>query len=195
MKILMSLLVLTLFLSSCGQVYRESYQDDKEIQESINTYEIQTSYNAKIPDNGSGPITGVVPLENPDTVIIFTGLDDRFFVPNGKDVNFVYDGIDPDETYIMFESALDGYYLTLKNKYEGVDVKFNKICQLFIVGNPSLTRIQVPSTLKYEQIIWTPRKDGTWELRIGSTERGCKSKSLDELQKMRTKSYEEKVPK
>jgi len=177
------------------QPNRQSYaDDDPEMKQYIQTYEIQASYSAKIPADGSGPIAGPTPLAKPDTVLTFTEINQRYFVPNGTDVNFIYDGIDPNETYIMYESWIDGYYLTIKNKYETVDVKFNKICQLFIVGNPSLTRISVPKTLKYEQIIWTPRSDGTWELRIGSTERGCKSKSLDELQKLRTKTYENNIP-
>ena len=49
--------------------------------------------------------------------------------------------------------------------------------------------------LKYEQVIWTPRKDGTWEVRIGTTERGCKSSALGNLKELRTKEYEKNIPK
>ena len=181
-----------ILIVSCQTGY---HKNDPEIKENIDNYEITVSQSARIPKDGSGPVAGFSPEAKPDTVITFTGLDERVFVTNGNAVNFIYDGIDPDDTYIMYESWDDGYYLTLKSKMQGVDVKFHKICQIFIVGNPSLTRIAVPETMKYEQIIWTPRSDGTWELRIGSTERGCKSKSLDELQKVRDKKYESNVPK
>jgi len=192
-KVVVFFLTLT-FLVSCQTGY-QGYSDDPEIKENIENYDIQVSQSAKIPKDGSGPVAGFSPEVQPDTVITFTGLDDRVFVSNGNAVNFIYDGIDPDDTYIMYESWEGGYYLTLKKMTQGVDVKFQKICQIFIVGNPSLTRVAVPPSMRYEQIIWTPRSDGTWELRIGSTERGCKSKSLDELQKVRDKKYEGSVPK
>lgn len=181
-----------ILIVSCQTGY---HANDPEIKENIDNYEIKVSQSARIPKDGSGPVAGFSAEAKPDTVITFTSLDDRVFVTNGNAVNFIYDGIDPDDTYIMYESWDDGYYLTLKSKMQGVDVKFHKLCQIFIVGNPSLTRIAVPTTMRYEQIIWTPRNDGTWELRIGSTERGCKSKSLDELQKVRDKGYESKIPK
>lgn len=181
-----------LLLFSCRTSY---YQNDPEIQQSIDNYEIKTSHSARIPKDGNGPIAGYIPEAKPDTIITFNTLDERVFVSNSKAVNFIYEGIDPDETYIMYESWEDGYYLTLKSRQEGVDVKFNKLCQIFIVGNPALTRISIPVAMRYEQVIWTPRNDGTWELRIGSTERGCKSRSLDDLQKARDKKYEGNVPK
>ncbi|MFC2131320.1 hypothetical protein ACFLSQ_07785 [Bacteroidota bacterium] len=186
-----------LLVLSCRTGYRgERYaEDEAEIQQSIDDYEIKVSKSAYIPPDGSGPVAGLVEAENPDAVLTFSNVGERMFVENGKTVNFIYDGVDPDETYIMYESWENGYYLTLVRKDEKVNVVFNKMCQIYIVGNPSLTRIRIPENLKYEQVIWTPRHDGTWELRVGTTQRGCKSKSLDDLQKMRNKGYENKVPK
>ncbi|MFH1050535.1 MAG: hypothetical protein V1779_06340 [bacterium] len=188
--------VFLIVLMGC-QNYRTQRDKDvvAEIEQSKNDYDIRTSKSVVIPDDGSGPIAGFSEVSNPDVIITFSELGVPQFVENGKTANFIYEGVDPDDTYIMYESYGNGYNLTLRKKDDRVGVKFEKLCQLFIVGNPSLTSIRIPDNLKYEQIIWTPRTDGTWELRIGTTERGCKSKSLDELQKMRNKSYEGNVPK
>jgi len=192
--IISSLLIVTLF--GC-QNYRTQRDKDvvAEIEQSKNDYEIRTSKSVYIPKDGSGPVAGFSDANNSDVIITFSELGVAQFIENGKTANFIYEGIDPDDTYIMYESYGNGYNLTLRKKDDRVGVKFEKLCQLFIVGNPSLTNVRIPDELKYEQIIWTPRTDGTWELRIGTTERGCKSKSLDELQKMRNKHYENSLPK
>jgi len=190
------LLALQVSMFSC-QTYRTQKDKDvvAEIEQSKSDYEIKPSMSVVIPKDGSGPIAGFTEASNSDVIITFSELGKPYFVQTGQTVNFIYEGVDPDDTYIMYESYGDGYNLTLRKKDDRVGVKFDKLCQLFIVGNPSLTNIKIPDNLKYEQIIWTPRTDGTWELRIGTTERGCKSKSLDELQKMRNKNYEGSVPK
>ncbi len=196
-KILFLSVILAAFsLASCGKVYRENYEYDAANEESEEYYyDIKTSKSAVIPKDGSGPVTGFEPAPNPDKVITFTEVGQRIFVKNGSVVNFIYDGIDPDENYVMYESADGGYYLTLTPKDERIRVHFKKLCQIFVVGRPDLTIIDVPKNLRYEQIVWTPRADGTWELRIGTTQRGCSSEALNELQKMRTKKYERNVPK
>mgnify|MGYP005854188835 CR=1 FL=1 len=162
---------------SCQTGYRT--QKDKEIASEIeqtkNDYKITPSKSVVIPKDGSGPVAGFSETSTPDIIITFKEFGVPQFIENGKTANFIYEGIDPDDTYIMYESYGNGYNLTLRKIDERVAVKFEKLCQLFIVGNPSLTSIRIPENLKYEQIIWTPRIDGTWELRIGSTERGCKS--------------------
>jgi hypothetical protein len=190
-------IIFGLITCSCINQYsnERNIELEKEIESSIDTYEIKTSKSVYLPDDASGPIAGINLEENPDEIITFKSVGERIFVQNGKTVNFIYDGVDPDETYIMYESWDNGYYLTLIPKDERVNIKFEKLCQIFIVGNPSLTRLWIPDNLKYEQIIWTPRNDGTWELRIGTTERGCKSKSLDQLLKMRNHNYESGIPK
>lgn len=194
--IIISLAMLVIMLG-CKTAYRTQKDRDvvAEIEQSKGDYEITSSKSAVIPKDGSGPIAGFTEASNSDVVITFSELGKPYFVETGQTVNFIYEGVDPDNTYIMYESYGNGYNLTLRRKDDRVGVKFEKLCQLFIVGNPSLTNIKIPDELKYEQIIWTPRTDGTWELRIGTTERGCKSKSLDELQKMRNKNYESNVPK
>ncbi len=188
--------VLLIVLMGC-QNYRTQRDKDivAEIEQSKNDYEIKTSKSVVIPNDGSGPIAGFSEASNSDMIITFSELGVPQYVENGKTANFIYEGVDPDDTYIMYESYGDGYNLTLRKKDDRVGVKFEKLCQLFIVGNPSLTSIRIPDNLKYEQIIWTPRIDGTWELRIGTTERGCKSKSLNDLIRVRDKNYEGNVPK
>ncbi len=189
----LAVILTSLLMFSCANVYR----GDDDFQNSSEDYssDIQTTRTVYIPDDDSGPVAGFTPAESPDTVVTFSELGKRIFVKNGTTVNFIYDGIDPDDTYVKYESWEGGYYIQLMNKNQRVDVHFSKICQLFIVQNPSLTIVDVPRKLRYEQIIWTPREDGTWEVRIGTTERGCKSKSLQDLQKLRTKKYKNNVPK
>ncbi len=186
------LLATAVFLVSCVQVYQEDYATDSEAKRD---YEIQTAKSVTIPEDGSGPIAGMTEAESPDAIVTFNELGERTFVENGSTVNFIYDGVDPAETYVMYESTKDGYYLTLVKKDERVNVYFKEMCQIFIVGRPDMTTIDVPENLRYEQIIWTPRSDGTWELRIGTTQRGCKSRALNQLQELRTSEYEDNVPK
>ena len=147
-------------------------------------------------DKESSPVPGVTSFSNPDTTLVFTSVGQTYNVGFGKEVNLVYEGgINPDDTYLVYESTLDGYTLQLKNRTDEVEVKLERLCQYYIVASPNFTTIKVNPSLKYEQIIWTPRPDGTWEVRIGATERGCKSKALQELQKVRTKDYEKGLPK
>lgn len=190
--LVIALFLISFLMFSCVNVYRDDYYDDENEDYSS---DIQITRTVFIPSDASGPVAGYTPVESPDTVVTFSEIGERIFVQNGTTVNFIYDGIDPDETYIKYESWDNGYYLQIMDKNQRVDVHFVKICQLFIVQNPSLTIVDVPRKLRYEQIIWTPRKDGTWEVRIGATERGCKSKSLNNLQKLRTKEYNRNIPK
>ena len=142
------------------------------------------------------PIAGEKLIENPDTVITVSNLGQRFELKPGQEVNVIYgDSIDPDATFFVYESTVDGYILELRKRNDEITVSFNRLCQVFIVASPNLTDVEVPANLKYEQIIWTPRMDGSWEARIGTTERGCKSKALQDLKNMRTKEYENSLPK
>jgi hypothetical protein len=158
--------------------------------------DIKTSQSVKIPEDKSmTPVPGEQLFDSPDTVLYVSEIGQQFEVKNGQEVNFIYeDGIEPEETYFTYESTFDGYVLELHERNERVDVKFKRMCQIFIVANPNLTSVKVPKTLRYEQIIWTPRRDGTWEVRIGTTERGCKSKALRDLRELRDNNYEKSVP-
>ena len=157
---------------------------------------ISTAQSVVIPkDDKTSPVTGEMPVSNPDTVLTINEIGRQYEVKFGQEVNFIYeDGIDPDATYFSYESTYDGYILTLRERNEPIDVEFERMCQIFIVANPNLTYVEVPDELRYEQIIWTPRKDGTWEVRIGTTERGCKSKALNELRILRNHDYEKSIP-
>ena len=157
--------------------------------------DIETSKSVIIPKDGSGPIAGTTESANPDRVVHFGSVGEKVNVKTGEVVNFIYDGVDPDRTYVKYESTDEGYTLELAYRNDPVYITFKTICQSYIVSNPSLTNIEVPRELRFEQIIWTPRNDGTWEIRIGTIERGCKSQSLQDLQKLRNKNYELQIPK
>ena len=169
----------------------------EKAKEEVNKRDIATSQSVKIPqDRSRTPIAGEVPFESPDTVLYISQPGQKFEVKLGQEVNFIYDdNINPDETYFSYESTYDGYILELHKKTEPIEIEFKRMCQRFIVADPNLTIVVIPETLRYEQIIWTPRRDGTWEVRIGTTERGCHSKAVNELRKLRTKEYEKSIPK
>ncbi|MBI5323839.1 MAG: hypothetical protein HZB41_00910 [Ignavibacteriae bacterium] len=180
------LLIFTLW--SCS-TYRETER------EASGTENIKVSKSVIVPkDEGAAPIAGVAELPSPGQVITFNGVGQKVHVKTGETVNFIYDGIDPEKTYIIYESTDDGYNLELSWRNEPVLIHFWKLCQIYVVATPSLTNVDIPGNLNLEQVIWTPRSDGTWEVRIGTVERGCKSKALDDLQKMRDKDYEKGVP-
>ncbi len=182
-----------LILSSC-QTYQYKKQYKYEDEERQVKVDITPSQSVSIPSDGTAPIAGLKARDKVDKVITFTSVGEKFELKNGQTANFIYDGISPEETYIIYEQTLDGYILQLAYRDEKVHLPFTRLCQIYIVSNPALATTEVPQNLRYEQIIWTPRADGTWEARIGTTERGCKSPALDELKNLRTKSYEGSIP-
>jgi hypothetical protein len=191
-------IILLFSLSSC-YVPPETRKSDKKTESETTAgakSRIKASKSVKIPvEQGLTPITGESVFTNPDTIIYVSEVGQQFEVKTGQEVNFIYgEDVDPEETYFAYESTYDGYILTLKEKNEPVEIEFKRMCQIFIVAGPDLTSVKVPENLRYEQIIWTPRQDGTWEVRIGTTERGCKSKALHELKKLRTQQYEKSLP-
>lgn len=195
--IIVMILALTLF--SCKQLQKgwddEDDKKDARSKKAQDLPDMNISKSVVIPGDGTAPIVGVDISDRPDTLLTFSSVGESFEVRNGQVVNFIYDGVDPEDTYILYESTFDGYILKLLKRDEIVDVEFKKLCQIYVVRAPELTNVDIPKNLKYEQIIWTPRADGTWEVRIGTTERGCKSQALKDLQRLRNKTYESNVPK
>ncbi|MCX6155779.1 MAG: hypothetical protein NT007_16650 [Candidatus Kapabacteria bacterium] len=196
MKFLLSNLfncVIIVALISCAP--RSRFIDVNKPDNASTDVKVDVSKSAVIPRDGSTPIAGSNALDNPSRVVTFSNIGQKIDVKNGETVNFVYDGIDPESTYIIYESTDDGYTLELAVRDQPVAIYFTKMCQNFIVANPSLTIVNVPDNLKFEQIVWTPRSDGTWEVRVGAVERGCKSPALNHLNKLRNKNYEKNLPK
>ncbi|OGU14297.1 MAG: hypothetical protein A2X61_16150 [Ignavibacteria bacterium GWB2_35_12] len=186
-KIILVLLT-ALAIWSC-QTYRDTER------ENVSTENIKVSKSVIVPkDEGAAPIAGFTELPSPGQVVTFNGIGQKVHVKTGETVNFVYDGIDPEKTFIIYESTDNGYNLELAWRNEPIVVHFWQLCQIYVVATPALTNVDIPANLQMEQVIWTPRADGTWEVRIGTIERGCKSKALDDLQKMRNKDYEKNVP-
>lgn len=191
-------------LSSCIPSYnggnnqpKQKYGDYLNSKDS-STSQVNYILSAKgvmIPEDGGSPISMQKSNSKPTKVMTFQKVGDKFSVKNGETINFIYDGIEPEDTFVIYESTENGYNLELAYKKEPITVVFNKLCHSFIVANPNLTYLEIPPSMKYEQIIWTPREDGTWEVRIGSVERGCSSKILQGLNKLRNKQYEQNVPK
>ena len=186
-KIILVLLT-ALAIWSC-QTYRDTER------ENVSTENIKVSKSVIVPkDEGAAPIAGFTELPSPGQVVTFNGIGQKVHVKTGETVNFVYDGIVPEKTFIIYESTDNGYNLELAWRNEPIVVHFWQLCQIYVVATPALTNVDIPANLQMEQVIWTPRADGTWEVRIGTIERGCKSKALDDLQKMRNKDYEKNVP-
>ncbi len=175
-----------------------SYQAEEQSKQTTKIKDeepkIELTKTVTIPSDGSSPIAGYTEAEKPDAIITFSKVGEKFSVATGQTVNFIYDGIDPESTFIIYESTLDGYNLQLAYKTDKIAINFKKLCQIYVVASPALTSIFVPENLRYEQIVWTPRQDGTWEVRIGTTERGCKSDALKNLDKLRKRDYEKNIP-
>jgi hypothetical protein len=147
-----------------------------------------------IPMDGSSPIALKKTSNTATRQIIFTKMNQREFVMSGETVNISYGTMNTDKVYISYESTEDGYFLELSSLLEQKVVTFTKRCQSFIVATPATTTIRVEEIVRYEQLIWTPRADNSWEVRIGTTQRGCKSAALDDIDKLRTREYESNVP-
>jgi hypothetical protein len=152
----------------------------------------------QIPADGSSPRTATSAVSGPASktrMVTFDAIGQKVSVLNGQTVNLIYDGIEPESAYLRYESTADGYTLELAPRNQFMVVNFERLCQKFIVDNPGNAAVNIADDLRYEQVVWTPREDGLWEVRIGSTTRGCQSEALDGLNKLRTTDYEKGVPK
>ena len=193
MKFLALILVFSMALI-CNSCKTGHSANRANIEDNFSDVKIETSKSVTIPQSGAPPIAGLAPVEAPSRTVSFTNIGEKLNVKTGEIVNIIYDGIDPENTYIVYESTPDGYILELAPKNETKVIEFSRLCQTFVVLSPDRTLLKVPETLKYEQIIWTPRADGSWEVRLGSQERGCQSPALNEINKLRTKEYNKKTP-
>ena len=167
----------------------------QEKQENNKLEKVNLPKSVELPKDGSTPVAGMTPSQTPSQTITFKGYGEKVNVKTGETVNFVYDGIDPDQSYVMYESTDDGYTLTLAKLNQQVEVEFTRLCQTYVVASYKTTNVNLADDVKYEQIVWTPREDGTWEVRIGTTSRGCKSEALDRLNRLRNREYEANVKK
>lgn len=156
---------------------------------------IEVAQSIYIPEDGTSPISFNKSSEKSDRVITFTYIGQREKIKSGELVNIIYQNLKTDKIYISYESSDDGYWLELTSLHEMKRIRFDKLCQVWIVATPELTTIEFSDDVRYEQIIWTPREDNSWEVRMGAVERGCKSEALRRIEKLRTKEYMENVPK
>lgn len=205
MKKILLLILCTITFYSCATIPQSSRYDGNYgsgdegsgAEERIYKEEpkIKVSKTVFVPADGSAPIAGYEESAKSDAVVTFSEIGQKYKITRGQTVNFIYDGIDPESTFIVYESTLDGYSIKLAYKTDQILVNFSKLCQVFIVASPTFTNVYVPENLRYEQIVWTPREDGSWEVRIGTVERGCQSRALQNLQKLRSGNYEKSVPK
>ena len=176
------LAVLPLFmLHSCVQPRTHDFENVPQTQSVV------------LPADGDLPIAGLDAVEKPTTTITFARVGESYEVSTGEKVNIIYDGINDEDTYLMYESVDDGYILTLSYLNEPVDIEFDRMCQTYVVASPEATTISISETLQYEQIIWTPRFDGTWEVRVGTVNRGCRSPALKHLNKLRGRQYNKQI--
>ncbi|MCS6807561.1 MAG: hypothetical protein RML40_02610 [Bacteroidota bacterium] len=182
-------------MPSCTTVRKIEYEDRLK-QFGIERRPIEVARTVTVKATGDPPIPGKTPVSKPDRIITFRSMNDKFEIKAGETVNIVYDGVNPEDTYLRYEPTEDGYIVQLASVFEPVNVVFRRLCELFIVANPAMTSVIVADNLRYEQIIWTPRADGSWEVRIGTTgDRNCRSQALDYLQRLRTAEYERNLRK
>jgi hypothetical protein len=185
-SMILSLSLLACLMASC--------MSQQGMRSDIQLKPVTLPQSVQLPSDGSTPITANTPGPRGSRSISFTRVGQREFVKTGESVNLVYEGIEPETTYLRYESVDEGYNLELAPLNDPVAVQFEKICQTFIVASPMTTTVQVVPELRYEQIVWTPRADGTWEVRVGTVERGCRSEALDRLNRLRSTDYERSMP-
>ncbi len=155
---------------------------------------IDVTQSIKIPMDGSTPISMKKKNKEALKTLVFTKVGQREKVLNGDMVNIEYKDVNTNKTYIAYESTEEGYWLELSSLMEQKVINFSKRCQSYIVASPATTTVRVDDQVRYEQIIWTPRADNSWEVRLGTVEQGCKSDALEAIQKVRTREYQQNVP-
>ncbi len=141
---------------------------------------------------GDEPVKGItVP---PVREVLFEAFGQVELVKFCESVEIIYDGIAPEDVQILYEAIDEGYLLHLKRIGERKVIEFKYLCQSFILSNPESTSLTFTDELRYEQIIWTPMENNLWEVRIGTTERKCKSRALESIKHKRTSDYESQIP-
>lgn len=155
---------------------------------------IDVTQSIRIPLDGSSPIALKNQSNSAVRQIIFSKIGQKEKILNGETINIIYDGVNTSKTYIAYQSFEGGYWIELSSLLEQKVIIFSKRCQSYIVASPATTTIRFDDVVRYEQIVWTPRVDNSWEVRIGTTQQGCKSAALDAIRKLRTKEYETNVP-
>jgi hypothetical protein len=184
------------FVSSCTPYQGNMNYGSTGTDLSIDLPKINAIQTITIDKGSSVPVTGEIPDDDPGRIITFTEIGEEVEILTGETVNIIYDGIEPEETYIHYTSTYDGYIIKLASKNDPLQLIFDKMCQKYIVASPTLVSLVIPNELRYEQVVWTPRSDGYWEVRIGTTQRGCKSEDLNNLMDIRAKdkNYNKNLP-
>jgi len=138
-----------------------------------------------IPSNGNAPVyyTKFDPRKKART-IAFDTIGHSHIVHFGETVNLSYgQSIPLRDVYVRARPAEGGYLLETAKLSAPTVVELKELCDIQVVQSPAVTTVLYDKRLRYEQIIWTPRVDGTWEVRIGTKQgRGCNSPALEELQ-------------
>jgi len=151
--------------------------------------DIELPNSVYIPDKNSNPEPSQTQVANTKE-IVFENYGDEKLVITGERVNIRYKNLPSENTFIKYRSVEEGYFLQWLETKTVTPVKFDQLCQSFIVASPSKTIIMFDESLRYDQIVWTPFGNGQWEVRIGTHDReGCKSEALDKINKLQTKEY------
>ncbi len=183
MKLLFTFIITisVLFLSSCSSTKFVELED------------VLHPASMTLPADGSTPIAHETPSPDALRTVTFREIGEKGSIKKGESVNFVYQRMDPKGTYLMCSSNDEGYDITLMKLDQPLDITFTRLCQSYIVATPQLTTINLAKDVRFEQIIWTPRPEGTWEVRLGNTDRGCKAGSNERLENQRTDEYNNKL--
>ncbi|HPI20684.1 MAG TPA: hypothetical protein PKY56_10320 [Candidatus Kapabacteria bacterium] len=120
----------------------------------------------------------------------FTGSGQQFVFKKGQKVNISVDNVDFSK--VTFVIATDESNNTVKMQTVNVSdaiVYFEKKCQVFTWHEPNyLPKIEVADSVENQQIVLTPmfnddcEKIG-YQIRYGSTERGCREEAKEVLRK------------
>lgn len=175
------LVLVALLLNGCGLFVK----DESKIKLELNIIN-SIYYN----DKADFYFTGYQLLAFPDTTFNVENYGDEFFLPAGKTMNVKYIKTSPYQTFLLSEISPNGIFFRAINPIERIKIKFDKICQSFVIAHPSLTDIEIDKTLRLEQIKITPRHDGSYQITIGDKGRGCEELMKSEKNILRSKEYE-----
>jgi len=172
--ICLNLIILSILLFSCS---------------SLDNNRITGTAGITVDDNGA--VAGYSDPENQSTTsFVFTGSGQQFVFKKGQKVNISVDNVDFSK--VTFVIATDEENNTVKMQTVNVSdaiVYFEKKCQVFTWHEPNyLPKIEVADSVENQQIVLTPmfnddcEKIG-YQIRYGSTERGCREEAKEVLRK------------
>ena len=127
-------------------------------------------------------------IQNNDIDYEFSKIGQSYTFKKNDKINLKINGLDFSRTTFLFEFSDDDKYVTMKSvEIEHSKIYLSRKCEKFLWNEPDyLPVIELLPSLDPEQIIITPIFDDQcfkigYQIRYGSSERGCRKESIDVL--------------